>query len=251
METRAGADVLRRELHARFITGDGLVLRAVVAEQALHLLHAADRGEVAHKQSHFHEALEQRARPAEVERAADEPHEERGQEHKQRHGQSDSEHRRRAHDEIRPFFAEFLIDPFVEARQLLLFLRQRDVGALGEIAVAHDKRFHEAAHAAHERPLAPRVGFDLADLGVDAAVRLADGHGDLLRAAHHHTLQDGLASDARFECTGFCTRFLRHCFRSLSPARAFFRPFCTAAGARSRSCRAPARSGSPHRRRAR
>ena len=260
------------------------MLRAMVAEHAGNLLHAADQSHVAHQHDELEHALNQRAPAPQRHEPRQQPGQRSGHHHKQNKRQNAAQHGRHGHDEIGSFVAEFFGHPFVE----LCFLQVRvlshgDFGALHKALVARDQAVDKVEYSPHEGPFLPGMRPDGRHLGKNLSVRLAHSHAHFLRAAHHHALHKGLSAHARFKAAGFFifvvqSDFLsaddasinyplpaqrpdsvsRRAGRPATPGKRFNPPpcrrgaarrtepaACTEAGARSPSCRVPPRFGCP------
>ena len=123
MEAALGPDVLHRQGQALLVAEDGLVLRAVVGEETLHVLHPGDEAEVDEEDDDLQRAFEEAAQGIMPVHARDEPGDEGGQEEEKPHGQQHAQHGGYADDYLlRLLAAQLFLKPKVELRRLLLLI---------------------------------------------------------------------------------------------------------------------------------
>ena len=114
---RVQAGVLHRvrgvELILRLVAGDGFMLRAVIHEDAAHILYARNGEQIAHVDAHAQKTLHERA-PNALALAEDKRRDKLRQEHEQPHRKQDAEHRRHADHYAFNALAEGFCEPFLE-----------------------------------------------------------------------------------------------------------------------------------------
>ena len=180
------------------------MLGTVVLKHAVQLLHAGAKEHVAEEYDHLEHALEDYARPAPQRHSAhDKTGQKSGQKGKQEQRQRHAHKGGAGHQRVLHGGGGVRLEPFVQLGLSGLGLALHgDVGRVHQVAVALVKVFRHVADAPDQRDLIVPVGRDGVIAQVDGAVRLAHGAADLLRAAHHDALHQGLSPDGGAEFFG-------------------------------------------------
>ena len=211
MKARLRPHVLDRQRQTLFIAEDGLVLRAVVGEHTLDVLHVRHGPQIQQEDDDAQQSLEEVAHDGALDKALGQTGEQRRQQDEQHDRQRDAEHHGRADDDVLALFlAEMPLDPEVDLAGLLLLVLGQEVGGIRQRLHALDHRVKKHDHAADERPAEDRVLFadpvQLLDLLDHAVLRAADD-GLPGRAAHEDALDERLPADGcaeRDAGIGFC-----------------------------------------------
>ena len=240
MEARLRPHVLDRQRQALFVAEDGLVLRTVVREHTLDVLHVRHAPEIQQEDDDAQQALKEVAHDGAVDEAVGQAGKQRRDQDEQHDRQRDAEHHGRADDDVLGLLlAEVLFDPEIDLAGLLLLVLGQQVGRIGQRLHALDHRVEKHDDAADERPAEDRVLFldqvQLLDLLDHAVLRAADD-GLLCRTAHEDALNERLPADGCAEGDtgiGFCGSGFAHMVTSVTIKYEF-------------NCRSPARTaGAP------
>ena len=223
MEARLRPHVLDRQRQALFVAEDGLVLRTVVREHTLDVLHVRHAPEIQQEDDDAQQALKEVAHDGAVDEAVGQAGEQRRDQDEQHDRQRDAEHHGRADDDVLGLLlAEVLFDPEIDLAGLLLLVLGQQVGRIGQRLHALDHRVEKHDDAADERPAEDRVLFldqvQLLDLLDHAVLRAADD-GLLCRAAHEDALDERLPADGcaeRDTGIGFCGSGFAHMVTSVT-----------------------------------
>ena len=211
-EARAAAPVLPGALHdifdvqvkAALDAVDALVLRPVIRENALDILHAGDEEHVAEEDRKAQDGLDEIDEDVGGARLSQKTRDKEREQHKEGDREAHRENHGACHD---PFplsllFCFFLFRLFGLRLPVLalLVLFHGLVGGPHKRAHADDKRVDEGHHAAKKRDFPDRLpGNDAlirADGERDLAVFLARGDGILPAVPHHDAFDDRLAADS-------------------------------------------------------
>ena len=175
-------DRCRIERVAMFVCGDGLVLSSVVLEDSPDLLHPPDEREVGQEQAHPDHALEDVPQEARRHRMAERPEPDERADHEDA-GEEDERHDHRSGH---------------LPRCELLVLLHRVIGGDGESSHPDRKRLAQGQDASHSRlrqeaeSVADRT--DTVRLQMERLIGFSDRDRPVISAAHHHALEDSLAS---------------------------------------------------------
>ena len=203
------ADVFHRQLVPRLVAGNGFVFGAVVAEHPLDLLHPGDQVHIGQENPHLEDALNQDPDPpAQFHKMPQRCHHQGGQDGEEQNGSQAAHHGRAGQEDFLGFFTQMLPHPFFKGG-LLFFLvvvvPHADLGRIHHIPIAHNQALDHGHGPPHNGDLHPaladrhRVG-----LGLNLAVRLADGTADQLGAPHHDAFHQCLASYTGLETFFLC-----------------------------------------------
>ena len=195
------AAVFNGQRKLRLIAADGLMLRAVIGKDALHVLHPGNQDHIAHKDRDADHTLDQAADDGIVDPAVKNTAQERRQQEEQTDGKQNAEKHGEGHDRLFQLLtAKLLLQPLLKFGRLRVFLLFRE-----ELRRIHE-RFHtghhrrsKIHHAADQRPFGDAGAlFKRLDLR-DEALRPAHDDGALVRPLHHDALDQGLTADERFK----------------------------------------------------
>ena len=185
------------------IAEDGLMLRPVILEYPMDILHVGAQDQIAHKDHNTNHTLQHVAQPhGQGGKVAQQAHQGGRQQNKESHREADTQYHRQGHQGGgRLFAAQVLVQPLLKFRgflRLLLVLRHEGCGVHQRLdAVGHGgtevKDAPDEGHTQHrmlvldEHPLLYLLG--------QFPVRLADHHGLFLRPQHHDAFDEGLTAD--------------------------------------------------------
>ena len=160
VEARLWPHVLDRQRQALFVAEDGLVLRAVVGEHTLDVLHVRHGPQIQQEDDDAQQSLEEVAHDGALDKALGQTGEQRRQQDEQHDRQRNAEHHGRADDDVLALFlAEMPLDPEIDLAGLLLLVLGQEVGGIRQRLHALDHRVKKYDHAADERPSEDRVLF--------------------------------------------------------------------------------------------
>ena len=195
--------VFRGEGVVRLIAGDGLMLRPVVHEHPLYILHACAEEYVAYKYAKAHQPLDKAlcgggGGAAPEYKAAYKLGQQKEKPHGQRHGQ----YHRKAHYNLFYRLAQLFRQPLLEFCGLLVYGVAYELRGSGEGIHAYGKALHEGHHAPHYGEAVEGTLLSLCliffIIQYYAALCVPDRHGDAAGGLHHHALHNGLTADRTF-----------------------------------------------------
>ena len=206
VEAALGPHVLHGQLLAVLVAEDGLVLGAVVGEEALDIAHVRNELHVGQQDDDLERALGEVAHEKALRQGPAPAHEQRGQEDEQQHRQGDSHHDGQADDELlRLVLGEMLLDPLVELVRLALLLERDEACRIGQRLHAVDERADKNGAAAQEGQAEHGIfvsgELELVHLFHKALRGTADD-GLLFRAAHEDAFDQSLTADGGAEGAG-------------------------------------------------
>ena len=142
MKARLLPDVFNGKFFPMLVAEDGLMLRPVVGENALHIAHTRAKTHIQEQNTHPHNTLGKVSHDVIAGERLYEANDRRGQEDEQEKRQRDTQYHRDADDELlRLFLREMLLYPEVELVLLALLLDRDEVGRVC-------KRLHPVYHRA-------------------------------------------------------------------------------------------------------
>lgn len=196
MKAREARGIGRSQLGVRFMVENALVLGAVIFEHPLDFLEARDQDDIAQKESHANEAVDEVEPEAGTRTGEIGEHQRHIEENRQPEGQCQSQ--RQPHlDLLRGGLGLTRRRAFTVAGRPRIHLGK--IAGVGQCLHAEHQRFEQHHGAAKDRPGEDIVArqqraigpFPNGDRAVSAAAR--DGHH--VRRAHHHALDDRLSPD--------------------------------------------------------
>ena len=195
--------VFRGEGVVRLIAGDGLMLRPVVHENPLYILHACAEEYVAYKYAKAHKSLDKAlcgggGGAAPEYKAAYKLGQQKEKAYGQRHGQ----YHRKAHHNLFHRLAQLFRQPLLEFCGLLVYGVAYKLRGSGEGIHAYGKALHEGHHAPHYGEAVEGTLLSLCliffIIQYYAALCVPDRHGDAAGGLHHDALHNGLTADRTF-----------------------------------------------------
>ena len=213
MEAGVLADILHGQLVAGLVAGDGLVLCAVILENAVDLLHLGDGHHVAEEDGHFQHRLEDDSRPAgQGDHLAEAAHQHRRQDGEQQDSEQAAHEGRTGHQDVLGLLAQMVAHPFFKGGLFLfgvVLVAHAHLSRVHHVVVAGDEALYHRDGSPHERDLGPDAVFrGVFYLRFDGAVGLAHSAADVLRAAHHDAFHQGLTAHTGLEA--FLLGFVIH-----------------------------------------
>ena len=197
--------VFHRQLFVIFVAIDGFVLRTVIHEHALDLLHARHSGDIAKEQRDADETFQKIDQHGMTRQQMCKPRaRQRRQHEKQADCQHDSQHHGAEDHNVVNLLTGNLRQPLFKLTRLLhrLFVAQHLRRAGNGVHTGHH-RGQKRDHAADDGPAENFVllGKRYNGLGIGFNFTIshaAHSNGHAVRSAHHHAFHDGLTADIYF-----------------------------------------------------
>ena len=203
------ADVLHRQGLPCLIAEDGLVLRAVVLEDAVNVALSGADSQVQNEDGHLQKALHHVPAPeGEIgEEMEDAAGEEGGQHHEEEHGKAHAQDHRQGDDQgFQLLIGKMLFQPQVEFAGLGGLVVGVELGRVHQGLDAADHGGQEIHRAPHQGPAQDGIAvldeFQVLHLFHQPALLVPDHDGLLFRAAHHNAFDERLSADAGAEGAG-------------------------------------------------
>ena len=189
------------------------MLGTVVFEDTVDLLHLGDGHHVGQKDGDLEQRFEDDLRPAgQDDHLAETAHQHRGQNGEEQDGEQTAHKGRTGHQDVFGLLAQMLAHPFFKGGLFLfgvVLVAHAHLCGVHHVPVAGNEALDHRDGPPHDGDLCPDAVFGgVLNFGLNGAVRLAHGAADLLRAAHHDALHQGLTAYAGLEA--FLLGFVIH-----------------------------------------